>query len=566
MPLLDKGFVARRVSVLLLSVIITVFLFLLILQTNTALAYKARNLPQSSSSLQTGPDAYEPDNTCQLARLVTTNGITESHTLHSKTDVDWFHFVGNGGTRSGFTVEINGDFSLMAGIISSDCSFTFTYFDIQAVGGRFHRVVGDRVGEHFLKLSVPASAPNNETTYTIFFELEAAETPTVTPTANPSPTRTATMPATNTPRPTATPTNTPSRTATHTVTPMPTTTPPSVPTPTSTASPSSTPTPTTLPSGVEGATLYMPLVLRPLPTNTLLPTNTPLPQPLWQRVGQAGLNVSAIAIHNGQLFVGERKENGRPGGLYQRPLNSCQLTPDLTRMDVINNSSVLGLAFQGTQGVAATFDTNLFYSNDNGSSWNQSTTSVTNPRTVAIAGGSVFYAGTEASGIYESTNGGVSWQQLEPDPPAINRVLLDTGTLWIGAQTGVFKRTLGGMTEITAGLHSESSKQVWDFAFRAANEIYIATFDGVYRGDGANAWQSFGLQGKELYTVEFKDDMLYAGVQRGGVWRRAISGSDWVAVTSPGWNSATTVRDLLYDTTTCNGLLAATGDGVWFYR
>lgn len=367
-------------------------------------------------------------------------------------------------------------------------------------------------------------------------------TPTLTPASTPTPTDTSIAPATATSLPTATPTAIPE--------------------------PVNTPTPTAPASG-SVANLYMPLVLRsiPPPTNTPAPpTSTPLPQPLWQRVGQAGLNVSAIAIHNGQLFVGERKENGRPGGLYQRPLNSCQLTPDLTRMDVINNSSVLGLAFQGTQGVAATFDTNLFYSNDNGSSWNQSTTSVTNPRTVAIAGGSVFYAGTEASGIYESTNGGVSWQQLEPDPPAINRVLLDTGTLWIGAQTGVFKRTLGGMTEITAGLHSESSKQVWDFAFRAANEIYIATFDGVYRGDGANAWQSFGLQGKELYTVEFKDDMLYAGVQRGGVWRRAISGSDWVAVTSPGWNSATTVRDLLYDTTTCNGLLAATGDGVWFYR
>lgn len=68
---------------------------------------------------------------------------------------------------------------------------------------------------------------------------------------------------------------------------------------------------------------------------------------------------------------------------------------------------------------------------------------------------SVFYAGTENAGIYESSDGGKTWQQLEREPLETNRVTLDRGTLWIGAQKGVFKRTLGGLVTINSGLPNE---------------------------------------------------------------------------------------------------------------
>jgi len=109
-------------------------------------------------------------------------------------------------------------------------------------------------------------------------------------------------------------------------------------------------------------------------------------------------------------------------------------------------------------------------------------------------------------------------------------------------------------------------KQVWDFAFRTANEIYIATYDGVYRGMALAAGNPFGLQGKNLSSLELRGDTLYAGVRAEGVWQRSINGGDWQPVVSAGWNSTSTVRDLFYDSSTCNGLLAATDDGVWIYR
>lgn len=355
------------------------------------------------------------------------------------------------------------------------------------------------------------------------------------------------------PTPTYTPTPTP------TDTPEPTATATSTVEATSTATPSSTPT--DQPPQSNGSTLYMPLVQRPLPTNT------PMAQPSWQRIGQTTLNLRTVAIHNGQLFIGERKQDGVSlGGLYQRPLNNCETTPDFTRLSTIQNSSVFGLAFQNSQAIAATYDTNLFYSNNNGIDWQQSNTAVPRPRSVVIAGGNVFYAGTEDSGIYESTTGGTTWQQLDTNPSNINRVSINTNTLWIGSEKGVFKRTLGGLTPLTDGLSNTTSKKVWDFAFQSVNEIYIATFDGVYKGDGINAWQPIGLQGKNLYSIELYNDFLYAGVHQGGVWQRPLSGGNWSEVVSPHWGSAYSVHDLFFDPSTCNGLLAATEDGLWLYR
>ncbi|MFN8489904.1 MAG: hypothetical protein U0350_20125 [Caldilineaceae bacterium] len=352
-------------------------------------------------------------------------------------------------------------------------------------------------------------------------------------------------------------------TATPTVTAQP---PSSTPTPSptldiATSTPTATPTEPTGAGGSPGFA-YLPLVSRPVLV-------TPVPQPQWRRLGQPGLDASALAIGGNTLFVGERK-NTRPGGLYQRSLDTCASAPDFTRVSTINNTSVLGLAFQGAQGVAATYDVSSFYSNNTGNQWVQTSSAFQHSSTVAIAGGSVFYIGTQDSGIYQSNDGGVNWQSLttNPAPPKdINVLKLDTGTLWIGAQTGVSKLTLTGLIPIVGGLNDEASKQVWDLAFRAASDIYIATFNGVYHGDGANPWQNFGLPGVAVYSLALKDNFLYAGTQQNGVWRRDLNGSQWEPVTSPGWSATAKVRDLLYSSSsTCQGLLAATTDGVWIYQ
>ncbi len=330
--------------------------------------------------------------------------------------------------------------------------------------------------------------------------------------------------------------------------------------------------------------LYLPVIGNP-PTPPPIPTTPPIPTPpptattpvpipkMWHRFGNPGLNVSALAIQSSdQLFVGNRPNERGKGGLYKGSLATCAAGGTLTRILDLN---VFDLVFEGMQGVLADFDTTVHYSNNSGDAWTPTTTNIKNPLTVEIAGANTFYAGTQENGIYISTDGGATWRLVNNEPKKINVLSLNTNTLWVGTDAdSVFVFVTGSSVPEPRnnGLTGES-KKVWDFAFDAA-QVYIATFDGVYKSDiSATLWQPFGLQGQPVYSVEVVDDQLYAGLRdpenrgtQAGVQRRPVNGGNWEVITSPGWDTTYTVRDLLYDPTHCNGLLAATDDGVWVYR
>ncbi|MFN8489807.1 MAG: Calx-beta domain-containing protein [Caldilineaceae bacterium] len=341
-------------------------------------------------------------------------------------------------------------------------------------------------------------------------------------------------------------------------------TPTFTPTPTSLPgdTPTFTPTPTTGSNG--DSHILLPVVVKALPPTA---TATAIPGPSWQRIGQPGLNVAALAIQGDQLVVGERRDANHPGGLYQRSLAACAATPHLTHILPIA-SSVLGVAFQGTKGVAAAYDLGMFYTNDGGASWRQSSDQVNNPRTVLISPG-VIYAGTENAGIYFSQNDGVTWTQRSGEPQATNVLAVSPSIVWVGANTTGVWKLLPSLppAQQNNGLNNPASQAIWDLEFHD-NLLYLATADGVYRGDGGanSAWQPFDLQLKELRSLEIVGDQLYVGVLNGGVWQHSLTGGAWQRVTSANWNDTYTVRALLYDASNCQGLLAATNDGVWLYR
>ncbi|MFN8486454.1 MAG: hypothetical protein U0350_02615 [Caldilineaceae bacterium] len=325
-------------------------------------------------------------------------------------------------------------------------------------------------------------------------------------------------------------------------------------------------TPLTGTTGPNGFAIHLPLVARAEP---------PPPSAVWRRVGQSHLNAAVLALGGNQLFVGERKDSGYPGGLYHQSLATCVSVPSLIRIPGIE-SSVFGLDFNGVQGVAAAYDLGMFYTND-GLNWTLSPSSVLRPRSVVISSGAV-YAGTQDQGLYLSENSGATWKQRNGEPIAINVMKIQVSTLWIGTDaSGVWKLIAAGSTPVQqmGGLNNDASKKVWDFAFASDKTIYLATADGVYLGNGNtnSAWQPFDLQLKGLRTLEIVGNQLYAGVVNdategghGGVWQHSLTGGAWQPVTSAGWNNGYTVRDLLYDASNCHGLLAATDDGVWLYR
>lgn len=349
--------------------------------------------------------------------------------------------------------------------------------------------------------------------------------------------------------------------------------------------PTSTPTstPTAIPTAPDGtAILYMPIVHQ-APTATITPTPTATPlAPKWQRVGPGGFEIGAVARQGNTLFAADRRSFAAGGGLYRRPLAGCNLTEGWTRIENIG-FSVLDVEFRGNFGVAAAFAENgIFYSADGGASWNRSTNLPGQPRTAIIAGDNAFFTGTENNGVYKSLDG-AAWTEQSPTPQFITVIALSSTTIWIGADrdqsnstrnAGVWRLgTLDGTpSQFVDGLGEGNSRRVWDFLVSTANNIYIATSNGVFWGNGIT-WTPDGLQGTELRSLETAPNYFYAGAfdeeNRGtvaGVWRRPLNGGAWEQVNSPGWDSTYTVRDLLYEPTYCNGLLAATDDGVWLYR
>ncbi len=342
---------------------------------------------------------------------------------------------------------------------------------------------------------------------------------------------------------------------TPTFTPTSTETTTDTPTPTPTNTPTITPTP---------GPVYLAMIGQfstPSPSPT--PSATPSTPAAWQRLGQGGLNVAALAIANDALFVGERKEDKKyPGGFYSRALNRC-------------DSTVTGIAFYAAQGVFAAYDAGFYYSVDSGGHWQPASPVIKQAGAVAVDDKGVFYGGVQDGGTYQSTDGGQHWQALPWAPHDINFLQFVAGTLWIGTQHGLWQLPSGATqpVEVNLGLEDNKSQQVWDLAWHNAGDLYIATFHGVYQGDGVHAWQQWGLDDKELSSLAMMNDYLYAGV-RGpqgsanpelAVWRRSLSGSEWLPVTSANWQTTYIVRDLLYSDA-CLGLLAATNDGVWIYK
>ncbi|MEZ4710632.1 MAG: PQQ-binding-like beta-propeller repeat protein [Caldilineaceae bacterium] len=354
---------------------------------------------------------------------------------------------------------------------------------------------------------------------------------------------------------TPTPISTPLPPATHT------------PTPTSTLPPSVTQTPS--PASHQ---IYLSLIEKANPSPT--PTVTPPRQPEWTFLGGATLDISSLAIHGaqGQLFLGVRNPLGEGGGIYRESITTCE--PFAFADRVWPNAPVYDLAFAGDRALAGTEDAEVLLSVDGGNTWRKTQSQIEHQiSAVEIVNGKLYAASLDDSGegslngVFVSADNGNNWRQIPGSPKSVNRLRPHNESIWVASsacpwrvdtQNDTVNNVCGNLPD------NEASRSIWDIAVaQTGATIFLATTNGIYRGDGNGQWEPFGLPNIHVRSLHIVDNSLYAGTETGGVTSSSVASPSWTPIEQ---FAGSKIRDLLYDAQFCQGLFAATAKGVFLFR
>jgi photosystem II stability/assembly factor-like uncharacterized protein len=205
---------------------------------------------------------------------------------------------------------------------------------------------------------------------------------------------------------------------------------------------------------------------------------------------------------------------------------------------------------------AGTHHGGVFESTNGGSSWNAVNTGLTDTSVLALAINpttpTTLYAGTNSGGVFQSTNGGSSWSavntglaSLHVQALAINPTTPTTlyaGTYFSG---GVFQSTNGGSSwsAVNSGLTN-----LWVTALAinptTPTTLYAGTLGGVFEStNGGSSWNAVntGLASLRVQALAINPTTpttLYAGTDDGGVFdtRRQVGSGCVVKSDCPSGN------------------------------
>jgi photosystem II stability/assembly factor-like uncharacterized protein len=211
-------------------------------------------------------------------------------------------------------------------------------------------------------------------------------------------------------------------------------------------------------------------------------------------------------------------------------LFSIEAQAQWVQINTPEDDHVVCFAIKDTVVFAGTSVSGIYSSTDNGDSWSEMNTGLTNKSVHAITiDGSNLYAGT-SGGVFLSTDNGASWEATNTGLTELYIWAFAVGdtNLFTGTMSGVFRLKNDGTrwTDVTSELTSTIIRAL------AIRDTYIfaGAYDrGVFRStDNGDTWIEAreGMYSGYVRTLAIKDTILFAG-SWGGVFVSTDNASNW---------------------------------------
>lgn len=202
------------------------------------------------------------------------------------------------------------------------------------------------------------------------------------------------------------------------------------------------------------------------------------------------------------------------------------------------------LAVSEDTGFVGTQEGGVFRTTDGGNSWMEANTGLTNTSVSELTViGKTIYAGIGHRLVF-SIDGGESWQpvQISSLPISYHFAALSEvdGKLYVAATKYVPGNVVGGIFQLdearNALIELATDGELYGIECMeiVGSTFYVGTQGrGVFRWTrGSDSWTNLGLKGNVVTALSVKKNKIYAGTQRGEIFRLDGAGKSWRLISS----------------------------------
>jgi photosystem II stability/assembly factor-like uncharacterized protein len=184
-----------------------------------------------------------------------------------------------------------------------------------------------------------------------------------------------------------------------------------------------------------------------------------------------------------------------------------------------------------------------------------------------------FFIGLEGNGIYKSTDGTLSWQQINNgisgDALRVESLMMTGSSLYIATVDGIYKSTNDGSSWVKKSngliIGGGSNNYFAISMYEHLGTLFAGTYSGIYRStDLGENWQQTNIFGSEIWVDKFTffNNALYAGrdvINNPSLFKSTNGGFNWFVVDI--WNNFPVEVFCFFGET--NNLFVGTALGVW---